>query len=129
MNVTVEPSDELPDGYRASASPPTTEQIIMDDIKSRGEILSTRLPTYQRSSVRDTESLARSLAEQLPCRRILFVRITDSTHAGDGVLYDVSNDTPEVVEMWSGYENANGADVVGYFREEHHIKGSDEDPW
>lgn len=129
MNLTVEPSEKIPKKFLASSSPPTPEEIVRRSLKERGDLISNRTPTIQLGQPNNLDNYIREIAEDVPCRRILAIRLSDSTHAGGGVLYRADEGAVQRVDEWVGYEEAKGADVVGYFREEHRIKGSYEDPW
>lgn len=128
MNLTVEPRLELPDKYLASASPPTTDEIVEQKLSNYGKLISNVYPTIQLAQKNDLESFVAEIAEDMPCDRILAILISDSTHAGGGMLFNVENDNNvSHVETWSGYSGAKGADVRGYFKEEYNITGSYED--
>jgi hypothetical protein len=127
MNVTVEPG-ELPDKYLASSSPPKVDDIVVNKLKTYGDLLGIETPTVQMPIQEHIDSFVQQIANEIPCRRILVIRIGDSVHAGDGILFNVQEDDSVVrVEKWSGYEGAKGADVRGYFKEEYRITGSYED--
>lgn len=130
MNLTVEPSDDIPDKYLASSSPPTTSEIVRTRLSDYGDFAGVYLPTVKMRQQNNIDSFVQNIATEMPCNRILAIRISDSTHAGDGILFNVNKDgTVERIEEWSGYCGAKGADVRGYFREEYNIEGSYEYIW
>lgn len=130
MNVTIVPRQGIPDSQKASASPKNPRELVRDKLSTEGEPISNRQPTYRTSARRNLDEYIEQIADKFYCQKILAVRISDSTHGGDGVLYDVDEDgNIERIEKWEGYSGAKGADVVGYFRENYRIKGSYEDPY
>lgn len=122
VNVSIEIDEEV------KSSMETDAQEEIEEIKSivgGGEEIIADTPTIQTGRIKDIDSTAMEIFKECPSiHRILFIRLSDSTHAGDGILYERYSGK---VDSWGGYEGAKGNDVVGYFRDEHHIKGSSED--
>lgn len=129
-NVTVEPADDIPDELKSSANPPTPEEVVKVRLEEFGEyVYNDDYPSIQRGRTPNPEELAQEIADTMPAHRILIIRVSDSTHAGSGILYTVEDGTVEEVDSWDGYERAKGHDVVGYFKDEHQAYGTAESPY
>lgn len=131
MNVTVETYSDIQGSYAMVDDPESVARSCLEE-ELGGEVLPRSPLTVQTQRVKDLSSLAQQLFEACPViERILLVRISSSTHAGDGALYERDNTqgTGKKVDEWGGYEGAQGADVVGYFRENYNIKGSYNSPY
>jgi hypothetical protein len=133
MNLTVEPTLDTPDKYLASASPPSSDEIVRNKLKECGDFVDfadAALPTIKMRQKQDLDAFVKQISDKMPCNRILAIMISDSTHTGGGILFNVKdNGYIERIEKWSGYSGAKGADVRGYFKEEHNIAGSYEYIW
>lgn len=125
-NLTVECATDAP-AVASSRQPDPEERVRRHLEREYGEdafVLDTPL-TVQLSQPVAQDAIDRIFEDCPAAGRVFVVYLSDSTHAGHGELHNRNG----LVDEWSGYEGANGADVVGWFREHHSIKGSYATPY
>lgn len=120
---------------RATAQPPTQEEVLYDLIRDEWgqeniglhENVDLMFGRQTRESLR--ERLEQVVEELNFIERVAVVYVSDSAHAGSGDVYSVKDRELVLDEEFEGYEGAWGEDVAGEISEKYHIHVSPEWLW
>lgn len=113
-----------------SANPRTQEEVVRDYIEQKWdednippvETIDVMFGNY--SSKQIEETVTEFFEEFSFLKRAAVIFVTDSANVGYGWVFERQDGEAELVEEFSGYENARGEDVSGEIQEKHHLRVS-----